>query len=206
MLERVLNDRVTLVKADGTVEREDIPSLVTSGKVMIQDTTVPLEVGDHLLRRLESGLVEDFVVDDPVLQQGVGGMRAFYEARVSRSDSPTAKHEAEVSQITNNFHGANSRVNIGSTDNSTNISATITSEKIREFINQVQPVMDALPANYAEEIKAPLELLEMEAEKSEPAQMKVRGALQTIKTVAEGATGNLVASGIVGLISSMFGT
>jgi hypothetical protein len=204
MLEDVLNDRVTLVKADGTVERENIPSLVTSGKVMIQDTSVPLEVGDHLLRKLENGLVEDFVVDDPVFQQGVGGIKAFYNARVSRSGSPTAKYETAVSQITNNFHGANSRVNIGSTDNSTNISATITSERIREFIDQVRLVMGALPANYAEEIKAPLELLEMEAEKSEPAQMNVRGALQTIKTVAEGATGNLVASGIVGLISSMF--
>ena len=197
MLKDVLNDRVTLIKADGTVERENIPSLVSAGKIMIQDTTVPLEVGDHLLRKLENGLVEDFVVDDPVFQQGVGGIKSFYNARVSRSGSPTTKYEAAISQITNNFHGANSRVNIGSTDNSTNISTIISSEKIHEFIGQVRPVMSALPEQYIEEIREPFALLEAEAEKPELSQMKVRGALQAIKTVAEGATGNLVASGIV---------
>ena len=36
MLDHMLEDRVTLVKKDGAVIREGIPSLVTKGKVQIQ--------------------------------------------------------------------------------------------------------------------------------------------------------------------------
>ena len=56
VLDDMLEDRVTLVKNDGRIEREEIPSLVMKGKVQIHDSSLPIEVGDHLLRIFQMGL------------------------------------------------------------------------------------------------------------------------------------------------------
>ena len=64
-LKKLINDQVTLVKANGKVAREDIPAHVQPELIVIMDVTVPLEMGDHLLRTLNNGNVEDFIVDHP---------------------------------------------------------------------------------------------------------------------------------------------
>lgn len=177
MLSDLLNDRVTLVKVDGHVEREDIPSFVTAGKIMIQDETVPLEVGDHLVRRLKNGLAEDFVVEDPVFQSSVGGIDAFYNARVRRAGTPATQYQTVIKNITNNVSGPNARVNVNSTDNLTNTSY-VTSEKLHGFLDQVIPVLGNLPEAERELMAEQIAVLQLEANNSEPAQMKVMGALQ----------------------------
>ena len=62
MLRDFNKDRITLVKADGQVAKEDIPALVTGDMIFTADQSLPLEVGDHLLRELPNGLVEDYEV------------------------------------------------------------------------------------------------------------------------------------------------
>ncbi|MGY4174729.1 hypothetical protein ACVIHH_000020 [Bradyrhizobium sp. USDA 4518] len=65
--------------------------------------------------------------------------------------------------------------------------------------------MAALPQEQQQAITEPLAVLEVEAVSPAPSQSKIRAALLTIKTVAEGATGNLIASGISALIAKILG-
>ena len=206
MLDHMLNDRVTLVKEDGTINRDSIPSLVTKGKIQIHDATIPIEVGDHLLRKLPSGLVEDYVVDDPVLHAGIGTVKAFYIVEVTRSSQPTAQPQSVIQSITNHFHGSNSRVNINTTDQSINVSSNVQMERIQPFLDQVKALESALPAEVRTEIAPSIALLETELRSGNPSQAQMIGALSSIKNVAEGAMGNLVASGIVALAASLLGT
>lgn len=202
MLGELINDRVTLVRADGTLVREDIPAHVQPKLIVIEDESVPLEVGDHLLRKLANGNVEDFIVDDPAFYSGLSGMKAHFQVKVRRNGNPSAE-KSVIQNITNNFHGANSRVNIQSVDSSNNTSFSLTQDKIREFVNQVHPVLEHLPTLPREKMASNLAILDEEAAKAEPAQLKVAAALQSMKTIAEGVTGNLVASGIGALIGSL---
>ena len=203
MFEGLINDRVTLVKPDGTISREDIPAHVQPKLIIIEDATVPLEVGDHILRKLENGNVEDFIVDDPAFYgKNFTGIKPHFQVKVRRNGSPS-KQGNIIQSITNNFAGANSRVNIQSIDNSMNVSQQITREKLLEFLDEVSSVLSHLPDEQRNIIEAELVVLREESEKSEPSQMKTRGALQSIKSAAEAATGNLVASGILGVIANL---
>lgn len=201
VLDRMLEDRVTLVKPDGKIERENIPSLVMKGKIQIHDVSLPIEIGDHLLRNLPNGLVEDYIVDDPVMHSGLG--KKFFSIQVRRSSAPMKQQNATVQNITNNFHGSHSRVNINSTDNSINNSSDIGIEKLQAFLDQIKPALGGLPPIQQQEITVPLAVLEGEVLSGSPTKSKVSAALQSIKTIAEGAAGNLIAAGIVGLINSI---
>jgi hypothetical protein len=112
----LLRDKVTLVKKDGTVVRKGIPASVQPNQVFIFEHTLPIDVGDHLLRELPSGLVDDFIVDDPGFMSGLmGGIPQHFQTKVHRSDQPAGQPQT----IINNIVGDHAKVNINSTDNST---------------------------------------------------------------------------------------
>lgn len=115
------SDRVTLVKANGDVSRTDLLAICEKGSIQLHDGTLPIEAGDHLLRKLPNGMVEDYTVIEPTLHSGLG--ITYYEVSVRKASSVQQTQPAAVQQITNIFHGANSRANINSTDNSTNVNA-----------------------------------------------------------------------------------
>lgn len=202
MLGDLNKDKVTLVKADGTVAKEQVPALVTGEMIFTADKTLPVEVGDYLLRNLPNGLVEKYEVTNSMYYDVGHGLDAHFQIDVARAGSPQAQ-AAVVQGITNNFNGPNSRVNINSTDNSINVSADLSSEQLHDFIKQVRPVISQLPADGQEIIEAQLVAIEEEANKPTPTKMRVLSALQSIKSVAEGASGNLVAAGIISLIGAL---
>lgn len=191
------SDRVTLVKADGTVSRTDLLAVVMKGSIQLHDGTVPIEAGDHLLRKLPNGMVEDYIVIEPTLHSGLG--ISYYEVDVRKEASPAQPPQATIQNITNIFHGNNSRANISSTDNSINVASGFDLETIRDFAAQVRSARMSLPEIQREEIAKPLAALEAEIHSPEPSPSKIAEAVQSIKSVAEGAAGNLVASGIVSL-------
>ncbi len=195
-------DKVTLVKADGTVAKEKIPALVTGKVIFTADKRLPVEVGDYILRELPSGLVEKYEVRNPKFYDVGQGLDAHFQIEVVRAGTPQAQ-TAVVQGITNNFSGPNSRVNINSTDNSLNVSANLTSEQLRDFVEQVRPVLSQLPKDTQEVVGAQLNTIEEEANNQTPKKMRVLAALQSIKSVVEGASGNLVAAGIISLISAL---
>lgn len=201
-LSGLTNARVTLVKADGTIVKEDIAATVSSGRIVTFETTLPLEPGDHFLRQLPNGLVEDFVVTNPVFYDAVGGIPANFQVHVTRSGLPAGQPQTIINNITNHVSGPNARVNINSTDNSSNVAA-IPILEIAAFLDQVRPAIQGLPEPQRTAISEPLALLEDEIRSGKADHGKVRAALQSMRAIAEGATGSLIATGIQGLIDKM---
>lgn len=113
------NDVVTLVKQDGTVI-EKIKANVQPNIIFIYDEKLPLEENDKIYRPLPNGLVENYVVIDRGFYSAFHGIQAHYQAKVRKEGS--IKNE-QYQKITNiyNLSGPQSRVNIGSTDNSINL-------------------------------------------------------------------------------------
>lgn len=109
-------DKISLAKSDGTLVKENVPAIVTKGQVITWDTSLPVEVGDHLLRQLPNGFVEDFIVDDPTYYGDVGGIGAHFQIKVRKSGRPMAP----PSTIINNITGDYARVNVHSVDASKN--------------------------------------------------------------------------------------
>jgi hypothetical protein len=95
------------VKSDGSILKTDLPASVGRGTITTFVTEFPIEVGDHFLRNLPNGLVEDYVVDDPRFSNGIGPIPANYQIKVHRSNAPTASPHTVIA----NFLGSNSRMN-----------------------------------------------------------------------------------------------
>lgn len=200
----MLNDRVTLVKKDGSVVKDNIKCVVTSGKIQIHDAMLPIEVGDHLLRKLPNGLVEDYIVENPQLHSGLGSIKAFYIVDVRRTDAPAAQPATIIQRITAHITGANSRLTIG-TDNSVNSNTEISGLQVASLLEQLKPSLAALPEAQRTKIAEPIKLLEGEIHSGKPDQSKLRSGLLTMKSIAEEAAGNLVATGVVAMIVHMLG-
>jgi len=208
MVKDLIDSLVTLVKPDGKVI-ENIPAHVQSKLIIITDETIPIEIGDHLLRKLNNGLSDDFIVENYAhYDHKIMGMDSHAQIKVRRSGSPsnqaTIIHNVTNNNITNTQHGDHSKINVQSTDNSQNKITTISSTQLKKFVDEVTPVLGQLPDGQRRIIEVELTTLEQESAKAEPSQMKIRGALQAIKSAAEGAAGNLVAAGIISLITSIF--
>jgi hypothetical protein len=199
----MMRDKVTLVKANGTVARENIQAQVSAGQIITFDADLPLEPGDHFLRFLPSGLVEDYVVEDPNFMTGIHGIPASFQSRVHRSREAAAPPQQVIQQITNHFHGDNSRVTFG-TDNSINVVNQLPTA-LADLVEQIKPHVNSLPEPQRTEIAAPLKLLEDEIKSHSPEPSKVRGALRSILTTIEGAAGNLIAAGIQVMITKYLG-
>ena len=133
---QLLTDKVTLAKKDGTIVRKNIAASVQSNRIFVHDRDLPIEVGDHFLRQLPSGLVEDFVVDDPGFSSGLHGIPAHFQAKVHRSDRPTGQPQTIINKII----GDNARVNINSTDNSTNSVTTNSATLFAEMLKAVAQI------------------------------------------------------------------
>ena len=134
-MKNMMTDKLTFVKSDGSAEKSDIAGVVTSGQLVTFDTSIQVLPGDRFLRHLPNGLVEEFIVDDPGYHSGVD--EPCYVATVHRSDAAPAS----PATIINNIHGDNARVNVNSTDNSTNTVAkderTQIYAQLREKLNEI---------------------------------------------------------------------
>ena len=115
-------DRVTLVKKDGQ-RFQDLPASVQSGMILTHNPQIPIEDGDQFERELPSGIVEVFTVVDSGFQQGRYGIPAHYQSKVRKNtaESPASPRPAEGPQVVYNLIGSNARVNIQSSDSSTNV-------------------------------------------------------------------------------------
>jgi len=200
----MLRDKVTLVKANGTVARQNIQAQVSVGQIITFDADLPLEPGDHFLRSLPSGLVEDYVVDDPNFMTGTHGIPSSFQAKVHRSQEVAAPPQQVIQRITNHFHGDNSRVTFG-TDNSVNVVNQLQPFAVANLVEQIKPYVGSLPEPLRTEIAAPLKLLDDEIKNGSPEPAKLRGPLRSILTIIEGAAGNLIAAGIQAMITKMLG-
>lgn len=113
------HEAVTLVKMDGR-RFENLPAIVQSNMIFTEDPKIPIEDGDQFERVLPSGIKESFIVLDAGFQQGFGSaMPSHYQSKVRKSTAATPSRPQQHNVY--NLVGANSRVNIQSSDSSTNV-------------------------------------------------------------------------------------
>ncbi len=109
---------VTVIKPDGR-SFENVEAGVHSEKIFFNDPNLPLEAGDIVERSLPSGLVDKFEIVDPGFRNGSHRLPDHFRSKVKRWVAPKELTDAVQTNITYNLHGQNSKVNIGSVDNST---------------------------------------------------------------------------------------
>lgn len=107
-----------------------------------------------------------------------------------------------VQNITAHFHGANPRLTVG-TDSSVNIVSQIQPLAVADLLEQIKPHLAGLPEPVKTQIAEPIRIAEDEIRSGTPDHPKLHAALQSARSVAEGAAGNLVAAGIAGMIGRM---
>jgi hypothetical protein len=107
-------DNVDIVAPDGTV-RCRVVGYYSGTQFVIEDMKVDVRPGDEIRRMLPNGREEAFIIRDPKYYKGAFG--PHYQVSVERRGIYD-KHTGGNYQI--HVSGANSRVNIGSTDQSTN--------------------------------------------------------------------------------------
>ena len=116
-LSRVEN--LTLIKANGQ-EIPDISLFFSANEFKIPDGNLSIVEGDTFRRVLKNGDVEEYVVLDRGYHSGgvLKEMSPHYEAKVRKK---TVLPDLPPVSNTYNVAGENSRININSTDHSTNI-------------------------------------------------------------------------------------
>jgi hypothetical protein len=81
--DRLLRDRITVVKPDGR-QFEDVKASVQSDSISIYDTTIPLEEGDKIYRPLPHDLTEEYIVLDRGYHEKLHTIPARYQAKVRK--------------------------------------------------------------------------------------------------------------------------
>jgi hypothetical protein len=113
----LMRDKVKVVLKDGTFY-ENVPASVQTGKIFTERVEIPLSEGDFFVRVLPNGVEENFEVLNTGYHAGLGGIPAMFQAQVRKvTEIPRINQQSN----TYNLHGANTRVNINSEDNSLNI-------------------------------------------------------------------------------------
>ena len=115
-MKELLRDTITIVKQDGK-RFENVRALVQRGKIITDQIKIPIEPGDHVIRKTRAGVEESFIVDDPGFLEG--GELSHYEMKVRKTGEPVSPDPKQT--IYYNVTGANTRININSIDGSTNI-------------------------------------------------------------------------------------
>lgn len=131
-----MNDRISIIKADGSIVRDELAAICVGSEIIIADVHVPIEVNDRILRKLPNGLVEEFFVVDPqLIFIGPNDPHNHFQVKVRRSSMPVTTSQT----IVNNFNGDHNRVNVNSVDNSNNQSSRLElTQALDKLLNQVR--------------------------------------------------------------------
>src|SRR5258706_9478467 len=111
------NSKLDIVASDGTL-RSSTEGVVSDKSILIEDTSQVIEVGDEMRRILPNGREEVFVVEDPAFKEKFHSIDAHYQVKV-RKKGTFPRHTGGNYSL--HVTGNNSRVNIASTDRSTNV-------------------------------------------------------------------------------------
>jgi hypothetical protein len=114
-------DRVKVTKQDGRVF-ENVSASVQRGMVHFPDARVPIQDGDAIERTLPGGAVERYMVTDAGFQHGLHGIPDHYQSQVQKEGgAPRGDARASATTTIYNMSGPQARINVNSTDASTNI-------------------------------------------------------------------------------------
>lgn len=110
-------EKVRIIKQDSSTI-DDVEALIDGDTIFIDDSTIDLSEGDVVERKLPSGSKEQFLVIDRGFYRGMHGIPDHYQAKVEKQSAYT---KVGRGQVINQYNISNAeKVNINSTDNSTN--------------------------------------------------------------------------------------
>lgn len=116
IFDRFPRTKIDIVAPDGTL-RCSTAGIITEHEVQIPDTSIDVEPGDEVRRPLPNGKEEVYLVENAVFHERFHQIQAHYSLKIRRKGyfpRHTGGHYIHVA-------GPNARVNLASTDNSTNI-------------------------------------------------------------------------------------
>lgn len=109
-------EKIRIIKQDLSVI-SDVNAFVDTSMIFIDDATLLIEEGDIIERSLPSGANEQYLVIDRGFHRGVRGIPDHYQVKVEKK---TAYTKISSGHVINYNIGKADRININSTDNSTN--------------------------------------------------------------------------------------
>lgn len=126
---------IVVRKPDGSLH-ENIKAIISHDLITFEPKGVQLETGDKIIHVMSNGGEATYEVIDPVFQERFGSIPAHYKARVRKLGIPEAR--SKTVSMTVNLTGPNSRMNLGSVDQSTNIVSNQYTEKLAALESAIQ--------------------------------------------------------------------
>ncbi|WP_250463920.1 MULTISPECIES: hypothetical protein [unclassified Caballeronia] len=120
----------------------------------------------------------------------------------------TLTEQKEARPVTQQFFIQNAGV-VGHVSDEANVTnnqsvhGSLSVERVRDLVEQAKTSLPALPLPLAAAAGGVLDELTVESRKAAPDLGKLRGALCSLRTICEGAAGNIVASGITGAVTAL---
>ena len=140
-LEFFFPDKVTLRLSDGS-QRDNVHAQFTrKGTILLPSEDLPVREGDVVLRKLPNGIVDEFEVAHVDFQHGHGDLPPITTLTARKRGSRLGGHQPRVQNVYN-VSGANPRVNVNSTDNSTNVSAVDNAVVFRDLRGALARLQD----------------------------------------------------------------
>src|SRR5690606_21767021 len=120
----------------------------------------------------------------------------------------TAEERREAGPVTQHFFIQNVGV-LGNVSDGAQVTnqqtATLDLGKVQDFVTQARGAIDGLPAATRREVEPLLEVVERELNSATPDRSKLSRLLGSVRSICEGAAGNLTAEGIVRLLGMLAG-
>lgn len=133
----MMKDIVTLTLKDGT-QRANVRAVVDSRKIILNDVSIPISIGDRISRLLPSGREESLIVTDYHLHKGGRAIPDFYEITYEREELRT--HQPQPRSVSVHVEGSpQARVTLNAADQSVNVissEADNTFEQVRNLLRE----------------------------------------------------------------------
>lgn len=190
----LMNDRVDLLKSDGT-KVSGLKASVQRTKIFMDAGRLLIEPGDLIQRRMSNGAEETYQVIDPGFYEAFGGIPANYQMEVKKLGLPEAKQA--VQSITYNITGHNTRINQNSVDSSTNV--VHIDARVTEYLTALRSEVDRLRVSDLERTAAydVLDSVEEQFKSGKPKKSVVSALLNSLPNIANITS---IISDIVGLL------
>lgn len=77
-------------------------------------------------------------------------------------------------------------------------------DEVRDLVEQIRSALTLVPEQIRSDLESSISELEIELDRQKPSQSKLYELLSSAKSMCEGASGNLAAQGILGMIEKLF--
>ncbi|WP_059414314.1 hypothetical protein [Cupriavidus basilensis] len=194
-------DRISIVKADG--QRFDgLKASVQGSKIFMTGSKPLVEPGDMIVCARSNGSEESYRVLDPGFHEDFHGIPAGYQMSVQKLG--VLPKPGAPGNTTYNFHGANSRVNVQSVDNSTNVAGIdpTLQAALQHLVSAIERA--GLTADGRRDALEIVEGVTAQCESPKPSRAIVGALLKGLPAVAEIAKAGEAVLGFIGAAQSQF--